>query len=321
MNARELCFGQPGQVELRERLLPEPGREETLILTELCGISAGTERLIWRGQFPEGIVLDEGIPALNRPSGYPCPYGYNLIGRIPGNNGLFLTFHPHCDAAIVRKDSLIALPQHWTAELAVLLPNAETALNLILDAAPRAGDRIIVFGLGVVGLLLVAMLTRFPLENLISVDPDAGRRKRAGSLPGVTVLSPDEIGADSGEGADIVFELSGNPHALQQAIDGAGYAAKIVVGSWYGTKAVSLELGSRFHRKRLEIISSQVSTLAPELRGRWTHRRRMNFAIEMLDAIGKPEWVTHRYQLENAADAYRMIDGNSEDWLQVVLEP
>jgi 2-desacetyl-2-hydroxyethyl bacteriochlorophyllide A dehydrogenase len=321
MNARELWFTAPGHVEIRERVLPEPSSDETLILTELCGISAGTERLVWQGRFPEGIVLDEGIPALNRPSGYPCPFGYNLVGKIPGSSGLHLAFHPHCDAAVVRKDSLITLPPHWPGELAVLLPNAETAFNLILDAAARAGERIIVFGLGIVGLLVTAMLARFPLESLTAVDPDPGRRNRAGTLAGVTVLSPDEASAVYADGADLIFELSGSPRALQGAVDNAGYAARIVVGSWYGTKPVTLDLGSSFHRKRLDIISSQVSTIAPELRGRWNHRRRMNFAIRWLEDIGNPDWVTHRFPLENAADAYNLIEENNEDWLQVVLKP
>ncbi len=322
MKARELWFTAPGQVEIREHFLPEPSVDETLILTELCGVSAGTESLVWQGQFPEGILLDEGIPALKRPSGYPCPYGYNLIGKLPGNENLILVFHPHSDAAVVRKDSLIELPLGWSPELAVLLPNAETAVNLILDGAPLAGERIIVFGLGIVGLLASAMLARFPLESLTLVDPDSGRRNRARTLPGVSVLSPDELMAKTeADRADLVFELSGNPRALQGAIDSAGYSARILVGSWYGTKPVTLDLGSDFHRKRLSIISSQVSTIAPVLRGRWNHRRRMNLAMKWLADVGNPKWITHRFPFENAADAYRLIEANSEDWLQVVLEP
>jgi len=266
--------------------------------------------------------MDEGIPALKRPSGYPCPYGYDLVGRVPGRDGLFLAFQPHADAAVVRESGLIELPGGWRPELAVLLPNAETAFNLVLDAAPRAAERVVVFGLGVVGLLVTTMLSRFPLENLIAVDPDDDRRQRAGNLSGVTVLSPEEAAIESKrDAADLVLELSGNPEALQAAVDAAGYTARIVVGSWYGTKDVHLDLGSGFHRKRVKIFSSQVSTIAPELRGRWNSERRMKGAVNWLEKYGDTEWVTHRFSLDNAMAAYRLIDGSGENWLKVVLEP
>ena len=35
-------------------------------------------------------------------------------------------------------------------------------------------------------------------------------------------------------GADLIFELSGDMAALNQAIEAAGFDGRIVVGSWYG---------------------------------------------------------------------------------------
>ena len=322
MTARQLWFTAPGQVEIREVRLPEPDAGSVLVRTVLCGISAGTERLVWRGEFPDGIVLDEGIESLKRPSDYPCPYGYNLIGRVSGRSGLVLAFQPHADAAVVPADSLIDLPDGWDAERAVLLPNAETAFNTVLDAAPRAGERVVVFGLGVVGLLVVSILADFPLERLIAVDPDADRRNRTAGLRGLIAIHPEDLPDTIGEGgADMVIELSGNPAALQSAIDSAGYSGRIIVGSWYGNKNVSLDLGTAFHRKRLSLVSSQVSTIAPALRGRWDSRRRIGAAMKWLGEHRESHWVTHRFPFEEAADAYTLIDGGVGDWLQVVLEP
>lgn len=322
MRARELWFTGPGHVEIRNRDLSEPVEGQVVLKTELCGISAGTEGLLWNGRFPEGLLMDEGIPALNRPFSYPCPYGYNLIGRIGGRESLYLAFHPHADAALVAENDLIELPAHWDPELAVLLPNTETAFNIVQDASPLLGERVAVFGLGVVGLLVTSMLSSFPLHELIAVDPDAGRRDRAGSLPGVNVLSPeDAAGAAGSDGLDLCVELSGSPNALQNAVDISGYGSRIIVGSWYGSKDVPLDLGSGFHRKRLKIISSQVSTIAPDLRGRWTADRRMSGAISWLNKHGRKDWVTHRFTFENAGDAYRLIEEGSGDLLQVVLEP
>jgi len=52
------------------------------------------------------------------------------------------------------------------------------------------------------------------------------------------------------------------------------YSGRVVIGSWYGSKPVQLDLGGAFHRSRIRLISSQVSSLAPELSGRWDKSRR-----------------------------------------------
>ncbi len=85
-------------------------------------------------------------------------------------------------------------------------------------------------------------------------------------------------------GADLVYELSGSPAALDGAIALAGFDGRIVVGSWYGNKRVELDLGGRFHRNRIHMISSQVSTLAPPLRGRWSKARRLTYALHRLSS-------------------------------------
>ena len=378
MRARQLWFTAPGAVELREAEIGAPNEDagELLVEAELCGVSAGTESLLWRGEFPEGLLLDESLPALKRPADYPCPYGYAMAGRAAGRDNRVLAFAPHGDRAVVQKGAWFDLPGGWEAERGILLPNTETALNLVLDAAPRMGERIVVFGLGVVGLITLMMLSEFPLERLVGVDPAASRRKRAGEALGwmgvgggsgwadsglrragegagkgagshgegagreggaglgagargvggrgageVLLLHPEELAGDSGFGEfDGVVEVSGRPEALGAALGAAGYDGRIVVGSWYGGKTVNLDLGLTFHRRRLRIVSSQVSTIAPGYRGRWDYRRRMTSAISWLDKNGATSWVTHRIPLENAQTAYEMLDAGANHF-QIALEP
>ena len=74
-----------------------------------------------------------------------------------------------------------------------------------------------------------------------------------------------------GAGVDLAIEASGNPAALNQALDAVAFGGTIVVCSWYGTKPVPLMLGGAFHRRRLRIVSSQVSTIDAALQPRWTH--------------------------------------------------
>jgi len=109
------------------------------------------------------------------------------------------------------------------------------------------------------------------------------------------------------------------PQALEQAIGTAGYHGRIVIGSWYGDKTAALQLGGRFHRDRLRLISSQVSTLAPELSGRWTKARRFQVAWEMLAEIKPSRFITHRFPLRRASEAYHLLDQTPEESIQVIF--
>jgi hypothetical protein len=50
---------------------PRPGAGEVVVTTLFSGISGGTERLIYRGEFPQGLALDDTIDALGVPSATP----------------------------------------------------------------------------------------------------------------------------------------------------------------------------------------------------------------------------------------------------------
>ena len=111
-----------------------------------------------------------------------------------------------------------------------------------------------VFGCGVIGLLVVGALVHLGLV-VVAIDPDASRRALALSLGAAAAHTP---GAAPRRAADVTIESSGNPAALQGAIEGAMDCGRVVLASWYGKKPVALALGTRFHRSHLEIVASQV---------------------------------------------------------------
>lgn len=134
------------------------------------------------------------------------------------------------------------------------------------------------------------------MAELITVDLNANRRERSEQVGATRSVHPNELGdvlvllgeADpddhvSHPGADLTFELSGNPDALDAAVSSTGYDGRIVVGSWYGTKPTELNLCGRFYRSRIRLSSSQVSTIDPMLRGRWGRSRRMNLAWDLFE--------------------------------------
>ena len=62
--ARALFHTSPGCVEIRELPAPRPVAGEVLVRTVCSGISGGTERLVYRGEIPADLVLDDTIDAL-----------------------------------------------------------------------------------------------------------------------------------------------------------------------------------------------------------------------------------------------------------------
>jgi threonine dehydrogenase-like Zn-dependent dehydrogenase len=159
------------------------------------------------------------------------------------------------------------------------------------------------------------------------VTVDAHERRRQASLAaGADVALPvdahlvDRVReVTGGRGADIAVEASGSPAALQGCIDAAAFGGTVVVASWYGTRDATLALGGAFHRRRLRIVSSQVSTLDAALAPRWDRGRRTALVTELIQELPLAPLVTHRFPFREAAAAYRLLDRAPEECLQVVL--
>jgi threonine dehydrogenase-like Zn-dependent dehydrogenase len=239
---------------------------------------------------------------------------------------LVFAFQPHTSHFIAKPEELLPVPEGMSPETACFLPNMETAVNLVQDAAPILGERGVVFGQGIVGLLTTAMLAEFPLASLVTCDCYPLRREASLSLGVSAALDPDAAGFRERvrkllpSGADLSIELSGSPAALEDAIALTGFGGRVVIGSWYGEKKVTLDLGGAFHRSRIRLVSSQVSTIAPELRGRWDKARRFEVAWEALKRIQPDKWITHRFPLDESKEAYRLLDENPQETIQVILQ-
>ena len=341
MTDAALYFTGPETVEVRAATVGEPDADELLVDTRASAISAGTELLVYRDQTPDDLPADEALDALDGDLSYPLRYGYAASGVVRAAGAdvdpdwvgrSVFSFVPHQTSFRATPDSVVALPPGTTPAAGSLLPSVETATNVVLDAAPRLGERVVVFGAGVIGLCVTRLLADFPLESLVVVDPIERRRDLAAALGADRTTTPAELdAADSAgsgladanapaDGADLAIELSGQPSALDDAIGAVGYDARIVVGSWYGTKRAPIDLGGRFHRDRIDIVSSQVSTISPELRGRWDRDRRMDAALDRLDGIPADELITHRIPFERAPEAYELLDSGSDEAVQVILE-
>ena len=82
MEMTSLYFLAPGNVDVRQEQLAQPGPNQVLVRTLLSAISSGSEMLLYHGQFPDNIALDANIESLAGAATYPLKYGYSAVGEI-----------------------------------------------------------------------------------------------------------------------------------------------------------------------------------------------------------------------------------------------
>jgi len=191
--------------------------------------------------------------------------------------------------------------------------------------------------------LTASLLNEFPLDALVTSDCYELRRKASLEIGVSGSYDPESSDAQNKTTSsnsmrhskstnllhqfaytqnkfDLTFELSGSPSALDDAISLTAFSGRIVIGSWYGEKRASVDLGGSFHRSRIKLISSQVSTIAPELSGRWDKARRFDVAWRALERIKPEKWITHHFPIEEASKAYELLDKNPQETIQVIFD-
>ncbi|MGL5362371.1 MAG: zinc-dependent alcohol dehydrogenase [Bosea sp. (in: a-proteobacteria)] len=277
-----LWYVRAGECALNEAALPVPGPDDCVFRMRWSGISRGTERLIFKGRVPPSEQTRMRCPGQEGEFPFPVKYGYCAVGEVEtGPDHLMgrtvFTLHPHQQRFVAPASMLTLVPENIPARRATLAANMETALNAHWDAGSGPGDRIVVVGGGVLGLLVAWLAARLPGADVTLVDVDPSRAALAQSF-GCAFATPDA----APDNADIVFHASASAAGLKTAISAAGFEARIVELSWYGEGDVAAPLGGTFHASRLQLISSQVGHVSASRRARWTYGRRLAMALKLL---------------------------------------
>jgi 2-desacetyl-2-hydroxyethyl bacteriochlorophyllide A dehydrogenase len=328
---RAVWFTSAKHPEILPADIRAPGPNEVTVRALTSLVSAGTEMLVYRGEISPDESL--GVETCEGSFAFPIKYGYQVVGEVvaagqdsgykPGDR--VFAKNPHQDLFTIRNDPslLFRLPESVSADRATFANLLDVALNCNLDVPVRHGDVVVVYGQGIVGSFC-AQLARKTAGTLIVVDPIAHRRERAVSWGADAAVDPADareavLAASDGRGADIAVEASGAPPALQSAIESVGKEGTIAVVSFFGGKTVPLVLSPQFHYGRQRIISSQVSSVGSGLQPRWSFARRLQTALRLLADPSLQAPVSHRIPLDQAAEAYRLIDEDPANVDSVLL--
>ncbi|MBK1660141.1 zinc-binding alcohol dehydrogenase [Paracraurococcus ruber] len=291
--ARALWYVAPGHAEIRAQALPPRAPDQVLVRSRVSALSRGTERLVLEGRVPASQHEAMRAPLMEGAFPFPVKYGYCALGDVEDGPGALrgrrvFVLHPHQDRFLAPAAMCIPVPDALPDHRAVMAANMETALNILWDARPLPGERCLVVGAGLVGLLTASLLARMPGIRPVLVDVDPGRAALAAAVGAGFALPADAPGDQ-----DLIIHASASAAGLALALDRAGFEARIVEASWHGDRAVPLPLGEAFHSRRLSLLSSQVGAVAPAMRGRRTHAERLALALDLLadprlDALAAP---------------------------------
>ncbi|MFE5408517.1 zinc-binding alcohol dehydrogenase [Microbacterium sp. NPDC056569] len=273
----------PGQGEFRTEPLPGVSDGQASVRTLFTGVSRGTETLVARGEVPESERERMRAPFQAGEFPFPVKYGYLNVGTVEDGPStvrgrtVFCLF-PHQSRYVVPADALLAVPDAVPPRRAVLSGAVETAVNVLWDAGPLVGDRVVVVGAGMIGCAIARVARSIPGAEVTLVDVEPARAATAETLGVEFALTGDEIPQ-----ADVVIEASGAGAGLQAAVRLAPTDGEVVVASWYGSRHVTLDLGADFHARRVAIRPSQVGAVAMRRRSSRTTRNRLALALRLLE--------------------------------------
>jgi len=341
VTGRLVSIRGPRDVGLVEYDQREPRAGEVAVRTLYSGISAGTELTAYRGSNPYLTrhwdagrrLFDDGEPTF----AYPLDaWGYEQVGEVVsvgdgvtrvGGGDRVWGIWGHRTSALVAETAVADRLLGDVAPLTgVFARIGAVALNAVLDADVHVGEVVAVFGQGVGGLI-ATQLARLNGGTVIAVDPIPRRVELARALGAAETIAADDAGAaikrlTHGRGADVTIELSGASTALHEAVRGAAYASRVVVAGFAQGGAAGLRLGEEFHHNRIELVSSQISAVAPRLSRRWDVARLERTVVDLAAAgrLALEPLVSHMLPFDAAADAFRLLDERPEEAVQVVLQ-
>lgn len=357
-----------GQMELTSAPSPQGGRGQVLVQTTASLISAGTERMLV--EFSKGNLLQKArsqpdkvkqvldkmktdglLPTLEAvfskldeplPLGYcnagvilDCPGG-EAHGFAPGDR--VASNGPHAEIVSVPHNLCAKVPDGVLDEEATFTVLASIALQGIRLANPTLGERFVVFGLGLIGLLTVQLLRANGCE-VLGVDFNPERLKLAEGFGAATVnlsAGADPVTAalawTGGVGADgvIITASAKTDEIMHQAAEASRKRGRIVLVGVVGLnlrrddfykKELSFQVSCSYGPGRYDESYEQGGQDYPLPYVRWTEQRNFEAVLGLMKsgALDVKALITHRFALDRALEAYEAIQ-NDPSALGVVLE-
>lgn len=254
MRAVVLSEDRP-RLEVAELPDPEPGEGEALVRVTGCGI-CGSDLHVATAVAPTGMTFGHEIAgtveAVGR--GVDAPYRLGDTVAVRPFTGCGHCAHclrgraDHCDQfallgigrpggfaelVVAQADEVYRLPAAVTGVEQALVEPMAIACRAVRRGGLTAADTVVVLGAGPIGLAIIAWARHLGVESITVSDPSVSRRALATTLGASRTLDPLTDELDLLEvtmtGASVVFECTGRPGMIRQAMDIAAVDGRVVV--------------------------------------------------------------------------------------------
>lgn len=313
------------------------------VRTWYSGVSAGTELTAYRGSNPYltrswdagARLFVEREPTF----AYPVQgWGYSEVGEVvevadgvarPAAGDVVHGIWGHRSEAVL--PAVAVAERLWTGQDPVSGTFARVgsiALNALLAADVRLGDRVAVFGQGVIGLLAtrLAVLAGAEVVAVDAIEPRLEAARAMGAAHVVRVDAPGGAGAvvrawSGGGGVDSAIELSGSDLALHEAVRSVVVDGTVAASGFYQDGAAHLRLGEEFHHNRVRIVASQIGGTPVALGPRWDQTRLVRTFMEQVrrGGVDARSLVTDVVDAADVASVFDRLDRGDPEILQAVL--
>jgi threonine dehydrogenase-like Zn-dependent dehydrogenase len=324
---------------------------EVKIEVEFASPKHGTEVIDFRGQTPfmdenfseewrmfmpreegaeKGIVFGE-FQLGNMVVGKIIQAGSEVVDYQVGET--VCTYGPIMETVIVNgidNHRLRKMPEGAKWQNAVCYDPAQFALSGVRDANVRAGDYVVVVGLGAIGQIAIQLAKKAGASIVVGVDPLNHRRDIA--LRNGADVCFDPISCDVGFevkkltnklGADSIIETSGNAAALQAALRGIAYGGIISYVAFTKPFPEGLNFGREAHFNNAKIVFSRAASEPNPDYPRWNRKRIEDTCWELLmdGYINCEDIIDPIVTFENSAEAYmEYVDQHPELSIKMGIE-
>lgn len=332
---RAVVVTAPGRVELVELAVPKPGPYQALVRTDVAALCNATDGKLVAGRFPGvdtyPLVLGHESTGIVEAVGEKVRHfkvGDRVIGgllfefsdaKYTSGWGGFCDYTLANDHDAMMADGLATPAQGWLecyeiqravatdipAEEAVLLCTWREVLGGFGDFHLKAGDAILVFGAGPVGLSFVKFARLLELGWVGVVDPLESKRQRALALGADLALAPDDpaladLTNKRGQPLDAVIDAVGSAACVNAGLPLVKLGGSVCV---YGViSAPQLVIDKAAGPYNFNLFVHQWPT-------RWREREAQEPLSEWIrdKKLQAAEFVTHEFPVERIDDALAAV--------------
>jgi L-iditol 2-dehydrogenase len=281
---------------------------------EPAGIVAGVGKGVRGFKEGQGVVVEPGISC---GTCRPCRQGRaNLCYRVrflgsPGFTGAFQQY-------LVMPASCVAhLPPKVDPPLASAAEPLGVALHAMNLVRLRRGESVAVIGGGPIGLSVVALARARRAKVVVLSDPRAIRRGVAERLGAASCVEPSAFietarEATGGLGVSVVFECSGAPDAIDQAVRACERGGRVGVLGITEVDHVTLD-PHEWRGRELEIVEVR--------RSNHTMPRVLRYLTRGDLGLHPAGFFSSTVGLSGTQEAFERLDDGASGEVKIVVDP